>query len=146
MAMKVFVALLFVCGSLGATPDAATAYGKITEGLIDLRKQFPTAQAKVYVLLDQVEKLYNIAKSSSGECVTLRKRLQDAQGETKQQLETVKKTFEQAKADLAKRFDEQQQRLTAAEKQRDQLMAKASSKPELQPSSKLAGIEELKAA
>ena len=129
----ILLALLMLSGSACANGDvAAEAYGKITDGLIGLRKQFPAAQSKVYALLDQVEKLYKVAKTSSSECVELKKKLSDGQQETRSQLALAKKNLEQAKADLSKRFDEQQQRLLALEKQRDHLMAKASVKNELQ--------------
>ncbi len=130
--------LFFSAGTVCADP-VADAYGKITDGLISIRKQFPLAQQRVYALLDQVEKLYKLAKNSTIECSELKKKLQDGQAETKSQLESAKKTFEIAKADLAKRFDEQQVRLQALEKERDQLMAKATIKS-------LSGSEELKKA
>ena len=126
--------VLVLCSGRLLRADAATdAYGKITDGLIGIRKQFPAIQPKVYALLDQVEKLYKLVKSSSSECSELRKKLTEGQQEKKNQLEATKKTYEMAKADLLKRFEEQQQRLLALEKQRDQLMAKASAKTDLQP-------------
>lgn len=130
----VLLMVLVLAESVCASGDEATdAYSKITDGLIGLRKQFPVVQPKVYALLDQVEKLYKVAKSSSSECSELRKKLSDGQQETKAQLASAKKTFEQAKTDLMKQFEEQQQRLLALEKQRDHLLAKSSIKNELQP-------------
>lgn len=124
---------LALCGSRFICADAVLdAYNRINDGLIGIRKQFPATQQRVYPLLDQVNKLYELAKSSSSQCSELKKKLQDGQHETKSQLDAAKKTFDIAKTDLAKRFDEQQQRLFALEKQRDQLMAKASVKNDLQ--------------
>jgi ElaB/YqjD/DUF883 family membrane-anchored ribosome-binding protein len=83
-------------------------------------------------LLDQVEKLYKVAKSSSSECSELRKKLSEGLQETKMQIASAKKTFEQSKTDLMKQFEEQQQRLAALEKQRDHLLAKSAVKNEVQ--------------
>ncbi len=126
------VVLMFgSCGLIQA--DAVLdAYTKINDGLIGIRKQFPATQQRVYPLLDQVNKLYELAKTSLTQCNELKKKMHEGQQETKSQLDAAKKTFDIAKADLAKRFDEQQQRLLALEKQRDQLMAKTSVKSDLQ--------------
>jgi hypothetical protein len=129
----VLLVLLVLARSMYANGDVATdAYSKITDGLISLRKQFPIIQPKVYALLDQVEKLYKVAKSSSSECSELRKKLSEGLQETKMQIASAKKTFEQSKTDLMKQFEEQQQRLAALEKQRDHLLAKSAVKNEVQ--------------
>ena len=133
MKSVVLLALLMLASTVYAVGDVATdAYSKITDGLINLRKQFPIIQPKVYALLDQVEKLYKVAKSSSSECSELRKKLSEGLQETKMQIASAKKTFEQSKTDLMKQFEEQQQRLLALEKQRDHLLAKSAVKNEVQ--------------
>ncbi|MBM3893075.1 hypothetical protein FJ365_01580 [Candidatus Dependentiae bacterium] len=129
----VLLALFILAQRVYAVGDVATdAYSKITDGLISLRKQFPAIQPKVYALLDQVEKLYKVAKASSNECVELKKKLAEGLQESKLQLASAKKTFEQSKMALTKQFEEQQQRLLALEKQRDVLLAKSTVKNEVQ--------------
>ncbi len=132
-----FTLLLLSSSGLANGDIASEAYGKITDGLIGIRKQFPIIQPKIYALLDQVAKLYKIAKTSSTECRELKKKLSDGQHETRSQLASVKKSFDQEKTDLLKQCNEQQQRLLALEKQRDHVMASSSIKNELSPAEEI---------
>ena len=92
MVLSIFLVIIF--GSmhvLSAADELAEAYNKITDGLITIRKQFPTVQPRVYSLLDQVDKLYKTAKQNALETADLKKKLQERQSEAREQIDAAKK-------------------------------------------------------
>jgi len=122
------VALCMVIGTanLFASDSLAEGYNKITGGLISIRKQFPVVQPRVYSLLDQVDKLYKVAREQTLEVAALKKKLQERQQETKEHIDNAKKLVENAKTELAKKFEEQSAQLQALRAERDQLLGKIS--------------------
>ncbi len=123
------VALCFfvaTCTNVCAQDQLADAYNKITDGLITIRKQFPVVQPRVYALLDQVNTLYKVASQKKIESEDLKKKLQERQQETQDQMDAAKKMVETTKTELAKKFEEQSARLQALQAERDQLLSKIS--------------------
>lgn len=55
-----------------------TVYKKIGEDLINLRKEFSAAQPKVYSLLDQVDKMYTLTKTTQQKKTDYRKKYQES--------------------------------------------------------------------
>lgn len=127
MVLSIFLVIIFgSMHALNATDQLAEAYNKITDGLITIRKQFPTVQPRVYSLLDQVDKLYKTARQNALETADLKKKLQERQSEAREQIDAAKKLIENTKTELAKKFEEQGARLQTLQAERDQLLTKVS--------------------
>jgi len=114
----------------GDGPTMLEMHKKITEGLIGFRKEYPDSQPKVYALLDNVNKLFNTAKTAIQKGAGVKKLLQDKMTENsllknelaqlKGAVDTTKKTLEVTQSDLYKKLEEEQaivQRLTMERKE-----------------------------
>ena len=64
------------------------SYKKIGDELVDIRKKYPDVQAKIYSILDQVDKLYKVARVSVDENNSLNKKLKEREVEAQELMKT----------------------------------------------------------
>jgi len=72
-------------------------YKKIGEELISVRKQFTESQPKIYLVLDQLDKMYGIAKTG----LQRKKEIKRSLKQKEQENLALKRDLEKAKQDLA---------------------------------------------
>jgi len=83
--------------------DSKDLYERVTEGLIETKKQHPTSTAKIYTMLDQVDKLYSYIKQMKRENDSLKQELQNHHNDSsalKSENEEVKGRLSKAKQSL----------------------------------------------
>lgn len=130
----------FWCGFLccaSSTEQMQELYKTIGEELISIRKQFTEAQPKIYLVLDQLDKMYGIAKSGLQmrdeiaknlkqkeiEITTLKKDLE----KTKNELATVQQTStatQQALNEVSQKFDSEKQQTLLLASEKNKLVEK----------------------
>ena len=109
-------------------------YKKIADGLISMRKDSPQSQTKIYAMLDQLDKLYSIAKNGGLKNQSLEKKYQEKIAENttikneltqiKTDMHSVRKSLETAKNSLDQKLDEDKARIQSLSQERSALITK----------------------
>lgn len=112
-------------------------YKKIGEELIAIRKQFTEAQPKIYLVLDQLDKMYGIAKSGLQRKKEIKKNLKEKEREVvalKKELEKTKSELvlaqqtsaasQQALSEVSQKFDVERQQSLLLANEKDKLVEK----------------------
>lgn len=126
-------------------------YKKVTNDLIEIKKQYPTTQPKVYAILDHVDKLFTTVKTSEQKKLVLEKSIQDKVAENialKQELATLRgdissarKSLESAKVELNKKMDEHRSQAQQLVQERKDLLGKLNAMELKQSKDKMAKSE-----
>jgi|GEM_PF-6197147 len=134
--MVIVTVLAGVCFSRTFAKTVTTIqdlYKKMSSELIEVRKEFPSAQPKIYPLLDQLDKLYNTSKNihtkkqhykklfktRDVELSSLKKEISFMKNElaaTKNILESSSRKFEDEKASLCSMLKEKDDALSKGKK------------------------------
>lgn len=92
--MEIGSSMSLCCGKRSA--EIEELYKKIGEELIGIRKEFVQAQPKIYLVLDQLDKMYGIAKTGLQRKKEIKHKLKQKETE----LIVLKKEYEKNKQDL----------------------------------------------
>lgn len=95
-----------------------TLYKQIGDQLVNIKKEYPACQSKIYVVLDQVDKMYNMAKIKGQQSDQLKETLKNKElenGALQNELVAVKTTLDttHAKLETTMRNLEQEKKLVA---------------------------------
>ncbi len=130
------VAPAMVAGLLVAKSSALMQdnHKKIADGLITVRKEYPASQPKVYAMLDQLDKLYNAARTISQKKTIYKKKLLEKATEAaqlkqevsvfKNESSSAKKSLESEKSDLINKLAQEQERVQQLQLERKELLNK----------------------
>lgn len=96
-----------------------TIYKQIGDQLITIKKAYPTSQSKVYLALDQIDKMYNIAKTKNQQNEQLQESLKNKDLENTalhQELSSLKASHDNVQAQLeATKYQLDQERKLVAQ-------------------------------
>jgi chromosome segregation ATPase len=135
-ALMLFLPILLAIGVTHASDVEALQglYKKVAEGLISIRKEYPQCQPKIYSMLDQLDKLYSIAKNDGQKTQSLEKRIQEKVAENttlkselsqiKGDMHNVRKSLETAKSSLDQKLEEDRTRIQSMTQERSTLLNK----------------------
>lgn len=93
-------------------------YKQIGNQLVSIKKEYPACQSKIYLVLDQVDKMYNLAKTKNQQTEHLKETLKTKElenGTLQNEFVTVKNALDttQAKLEATIRSLEQEKKLVA---------------------------------
>ncbi|MFA5306354.1 MAG: hypothetical protein WC365_02800 [Candidatus Babeliales bacterium] len=135
-ATLLFLPIFFMVGTATATDaeQLQDLYKKIADGLISMRKESPQSQTKIYAMLDQLDRLYSIAKNCGGKIQSLEKKYQEKLAENttikneltqiKTDMHSVRKSLETAKNNLDQKLEDDKTRIQSLSQERSTLLTK----------------------
>lgn len=135
-ATLLFLPIFFMVGTLTANDieQLQDIYKKIADGLISMRKESPQSQTKIYAMLDQLDKLYSIAKNGGTKIHLLEKKYQEKVAENtavkneltqiKTDMHNVRKSLETAKNSLDQKLEDDKERIQNLSQERSALLTK----------------------
>jgi chromosome segregation ATPase len=135
-ALMLFLPIFFAIGVTHANDVEMLQelYKKIASGLISIRKEYPQSQTKIYAMLDQLDKLYSLAKNDEQKSLSLEKRFQDKVAENatiknelsqiKSDMHNARKSLETAKSNLDQKLEDDRSRIQSLSQERSSLLSK----------------------
>lgn len=119
------------------TAELQEMYRKVADGLNDIRKEYPACQPKVYAMMDQLDKMYNMAKGADQKKLLLKQKLENKITENvtlktelialKSEMSSIKKSLEMVKAEADQKIEEEKTKSEQLVAERKDLIHKLSS-------------------
>jgi chromosome segregation ATPase len=130
--------LLFVrVASADTTRELQDAYTKVADGLNNIRKEYPACQPKVYAIMDQLDKIYSMAKGADQKRQSLKQKLENKITENvalktelvalRSEMSSVKKSLEITQVEADQKLEEEKIKSQQLAQERKDLIHKLSS-------------------